>query len=49
MKQTLTHVWSDFVREFPGGISPEEGLTADMIILLRNQWPQPKDTSPDYP
>ena len=37
MKQTLTHVWNEFVREFPGVISPEESLTADMIILLRNQ------------
>lgn len=37
MKQTLTHVWNEFVREFPGRISREESLAADMIILLRNQ------------
>ena len=37
MKRTLTHVWNEFVREFPGGISTEESRTADMILLLRNQ------------
>ena len=37
MKKGLTSVWKEFVREFPGAISREENLTADMIILLRNQ------------
>jgi len=37
MEKSLTPVWKEFVREFPGAISPEEHLTADMIILLRNQ------------
>lgn len=37
MKNGLGRVWKEFVREFPGGISHDEHLTADMIILLRNQ------------
>ena len=37
MKKELAWVWNKFVREFPGEISTQERLTADMIILIRNQ------------
>lgn len=37
MKKGLAGVWREFVHEFPGEISTEEDLMADMIILIRNQ------------
>ena len=37
MKKGLACVWNEFVREFPGEISAQESLTAEMIILIRNQ------------
>ena len=37
MEKKLACVWKEFARQFRGEISPEEYLTADMIILLRNQ------------
>ena len=37
MKENMAAVWSGFKSEFPGQITEQEDLTADMIILLRNQ------------
>ena len=37
MKMTLAQVWEKFACEFPGETSAHEDLTADMIILIRNQ------------
>ena len=37
MKKGLAGVWREFVRVFPGEVSTEENLMADMIILIRNQ------------
>lgn len=38
MKETSAiAIWECFKREFPGEITEQEELTADMIILIRNQ------------
>ena len=37
MQKELTAIWTVFKREFPGEITEQEELTADMIILIRNQ------------
>ena len=37
MKKGLAGVWQEFVRVFPGEVSTEENLMADMIVLIRNQ------------
>ena len=37
MRTTLARVWERFRREFPGEVSEQEELAADMIKLIRNQ------------
>lgn len=37
MKKEASAIWGCFKREFPGEITEQEELTADMIILIRNQ------------
>ena len=37
MKKALATVWTRFKNEFPGEITKDEELAADMVILLRNQ------------
>lgn len=37
MKKDAAAIWGCFKREFPGEITEQEELTADMIILIRNQ------------
>lgn len=36
IKKGLECVWREFVRVFPGEVSTEENLMAEMIILIRN-------------
>ena len=37
MKKEMGAVWTGFRCEFPGAITEQEELAADMIILMRNQ------------
>ena len=37
MKKEMAAIWSGFKRQFPGEITEDEELMADMIILIRNQ------------
>ena len=37
MRLSFSEVWDRFRSEFPGTLSKEEALTADMIVLIRNQ------------